>query len=77
MVTVTWPNDRARWTSQPPPEHEAWWRRVAGGTALLLGGAGSWAFILVNAILVVVALVKGQAVEKPLIACVFPSTVVA
>jgi hypothetical protein len=44
--------------------------------ALLLGGIGSVAFILVNAVLVVVALVQGQAVKKPLFACVVPIAVI-
>jgi hypothetical protein len=44
--------------------------------ALMLWGIGSLAFFVVNAILLVVALVKGRPAAKPAIACALPFAII-
>jgi hypothetical protein len=46
--------------------------RGAGGAAVLIWGIGSTVFFLVNAVLAIIALVRGQPAAKPAIACAMP-----
>jgi hypothetical protein len=44
----------------------------AGGAAVMIWGIGSTVFFLVNAVLAIVALIRGQPAAKPAIACALP-----
>jgi hypothetical protein len=46
------------------------------GAAVLLGGLASAAYLAVNAVLAVVALIRGRPLAKPLIACALPIAIV-